>query len=166
MYDTDKNPIIFLDFDGVVNTIYYCYYPRIKRTVFGYAHEEDGFVNNRQAIEWLNELFFHYTYDIVVTSTWRNYCDYREILYNSGLNRMINILGATPRLNTTRGNEIAQWIIEHNEKDRHIIILDDDEDMEFLKSELIKCDPYLGFTLHEYTKCVEKFENWGCREYV
>ena len=160
-----KNPIIFLDFDGVVNTLYYCFYPRQKRECFGYAHEEDGFVNNRQAIEWLNELYFHYKYDIVVTSTWRNYCNYREILYNSGLNRMIDILGATPNIDHIRGNEIAQWIIDNNTKDRHIIILDDDEDMGVLKNDLIKCDPYLGFTLHEYIKCIEKLKKWGYPEY-
>ena len=161
-----KNPIIFLDFDGVVNTIYYRYYPRFKKEIFGYAHEEDGFVNNRQAIEWLNELYFHYNYDIVVTSTWRTYCDYRKILYNSGLNRMINILGATPKINNIRGDEIAQWIIDNNEQDRDIIILDDDEDMGILKTSLIKCDPYLGITLHEYTECVQKFSNWGYPEYI
>ena len=156
-----KKPIIFLDFDGVINTIYYRYYPRQKREMFHYANASDGFVNNRQAIEWLNNLYFHCKYDIVVTSTWRGYCNYREILYNSGLNRMINILGATPQLNGIRGDEIAQWIIENNEQDRDIIILDDDEDMGVLKNDLIKCDPYLGFTLHEYTKCIEKFDEWG-----
>lgn len=161
-----KNPIIFLDFDGVVNTIYYCYYPRLKKEIFGYAHEEDGFVNNRQAIEWLNDLYFHYKYDIVVTSTWRTYCNYREILYNSGLNRQINIIGATPNINHIRGDEIAQWIIDNNEQDRDIIILDDDEDMGILKNNLIKCDPYLGITLHEYTECVKRISNWGYPEYI
>ena len=57
-----KKPIIFLDFDGVVNTIYYRYYPRQKREMFHYANASDGFVNNRQAIEWLNNLYFHCKY--------------------------------------------------------------------------------------------------------
>ena len=160
-----KNPIIFLDFDGVVNTIYYCYYPRLKKDCFRFANEADGFVNNRQAIEWLNQLYFHYRFDIVVTSTWRNYCNYKEILYNSGLNRMINILGATPNINHIRGDEIWQWILDNDCRDRDIIILDDDKDMADLKNDLIKCDPYLGFTIYEYNKCIKKFKKWGYPEY-
>lgn len=64
-----KNNIIFLDFDGVVNTIYYRYYKRFKKYQMRYATSADKIVNNRQAIQWLNELYDKYPYDIVVTST-------------------------------------------------------------------------------------------------
>ena len=166
MYDISKNPIIFLDFDGVVNTIYYRFYPRLKRYDLKFATEEDGFVNNEQAIAWLNKLYDQYTYEIVVTSTWRNYCDYREILYNSGLNKEIKILGATPNITHIRGDEIWQWILDNDCRDRHIIILDDDEDMVGLKNDLIKCNPYLGFTIYEYQKCIDRLKKWGYSKYI
>lgn len=44
-------PIIFLDFDGVVNTIYYRFYERDNQYKFRYAHSVDNFVNNEQAIQ-------------------------------------------------------------------------------------------------------------------
>ena len=46
-----KNNIIFLDFDGVVNTIYYRYYKRFKKYQMRYATSADKIVNNRQAIQ-------------------------------------------------------------------------------------------------------------------
>lgn len=159
-----KNPIIFLDFDGVVNTIYYRYYPRDGYARLRYANSADNMVNNEQAIAWLNALFKKYDYDIVVTSTWRFSCDYENILYNSGLNRHIKILGHTPKLEGCRGDEICTWIIGNNCRDRDIIILDDDTDMGVLMNDLIKCDPYLGFTIHEYQKCIDKFKEWDCME--
>ena len=156
-----KNPIIFLDFDGVVNTIFYRYYPREDKYHFRYAHEEDGFVNNTQAIAWLNELYLKYPFDIVVTSTWRRFSDYRAILMKSGLDLRINILGATPWLeNETRGAEIIKWIDDNHCRDRNIIILDDDTDMEGLNKDLIKCDPYLGFTIYEYMECLKRMKEF------
>ena len=157
-----KKLIIFLDFDGVVNTIYYREYPRLNKTLFNYAHAADGFVNNRQAIEWLNELYKRYDYEIVVTSTWRYSCDYKQILYNSGLDSSIEILGATPKLNDCkRGDEIAQWIIDNHMEDRDVIILDDDDDMGIMSNSLIKCDGLLGFTIYEYMECLQRFQDLG-----
>ena len=157
-------PIVFLDFDGVVNTIYYRYYNREKQYKFRYANSADGLVNNEQAIQWLNELYSHFPFDIVVTSTWRIHCNYREILYNSGLSFQISILGCTPNLSgAQRGEEIAQWIIDNKEQFADIIILDDDEDMDIMMPSLVKCDPYLGFTIYQYQECLKRmkqFEEW------
>ena len=157
-------PIIFLDFDGVVNTIYYRFYNRDNQYKFRYANSADGLVNNEQAIQWLNELYNQFPFDIVVTSTWRTHCNYRKILYNSGLNIWISILGHTPNISgAERGEEITQWIIDNNEQNTDIIILDDDEDMGIMKSSLVKCDPYLGFTIYQYQECLKKmkqFKEW------
>lgn len=157
-------PIIFLDFDGVVNTIYYRFYERDNQYKFRYANSADDFVNNEQAIQWLNELYRNYPFDIVITSTWRTHCNYRRILYNSGLNMKISILGCTPSISgAERGDEIAQWIIDNKERDANIIILDDDTDMSVMKSNLVKCDPYLGFTIYQYQECLKRmkqFEEW------
>lgn len=155
-----KNNIIFLDFDGVVNTIYYRYYKRFKKYQMRYATSADKIVNNRQAIQWLNELYDKYPYDIVVTSTWRLHSNCIQILYNSGLNKKIKIIGYTPHLEgKTRGEEIKKWIEDNNYINfNNFIILDDDTDMGNLDKHLIKCDPYLGFTIYEFNKCIDFFE--------
>ena len=152
--------IIFLDFDGVVNTIYYRYYKRFKKYQMRYATSADGIVNNRQAIQWLNELYDRYPYDIVVTSTWRLYSNCIQILYNSGLNKKIKIIGYTPYLEgKIRGEEIKKWIEDNNYINfNNFIILDDDTDMGDLDNHLIKCDPYLGFTIYEFEKCIDFFK--------
>ena len=155
-----KNNIIFLDFDGVVNTIYYRYYKRFKKYQMRYATSADKIVNNRQAIQWLNELYDKYPYDIVVTSTWRLHSNCIQILYNSGLNKKIKIIGYTPHLEgKTRGEEIKKWIEDNNYINfNNFIILDDDTDMGDLDKYLIKCDPYLGFTIYEFNKCIDFFK--------
>lgn len=158
-------PIIFLDFDGVVNTIYYRQYPRMKHLGndgWGMycAMPDDGFVSNRQAIEWLNELYKKNPYDIVVSSTWRLHKDRdcSKILYNSGLSQEIKILGTTPCFSgRPRGEEIQAWIDEHNFIG-NFVILDDDSDMAHLIDKLVHCDSYLGFTLHEMNEVESRFE--------
>lgn len=155
-----KKRIIFLDFDGVVNTIYYRYYKRFKKYQMRYATSADGIVNNRQAIQWLNELYDRYPYDIVVTSTWRLHSNCIQILYNSGLNKKIKIIGYTPYLEgKIRGEEIKKWIEDNNYINfNNFVVLDDDTDMGDLDNYLIKCDPYLGFTIYEFEKCIDFFK--------
>ncbi len=168
-------PIIFLDFDGVINTPIWREYNRNKEHPNGifrcdYAFPEDGFVNNFQAMCWLNELYSKIKYDIVVSSTWRNCCgkskhkdvkdrlELDEILYNSGLNKEIKIIGKTPSCEyiqgATRGNEIKKWINDNNFSGK-FIILDDDSDMGDLIDNLVKCDTYFGFGIMEFQKAKE-----------
>ena len=78
--------IVFLDFDGVVETIYW---EKAKDGTWSYnvhkfGHEE---LNNKQAIGWLNELYKKVPYKVVVTSTWRYSMDIaqlQELLIKSG----------------------------------------------------------------------------------
>lgn len=100
-------PIVFLDYDGVVNTFIWREYPRSNKFKVDIAHSEDGFVNDFQAICWLNELYNKIPFDIIVTSTWRLFPNYKEVLYNGGLNSKIKVLGKTPQIiNGSRGDEI------------------------------------------------------------
>lgn len=148
-------PIIFLDFDGVVNTIYW------KKDTNGICclnvmkggHTE---LNNQQAIGWLNELYIEIPYDIVVSSTWRMSMSVEELqhlLIKSGFRPEIQVIGKTPVLHKHRGLEIQQWIDEHNYTGDFIII-DDDEDMEHLHNKLVHCDTLIGFTIYEYRKAI------------
>ena len=125
-------PIVFLDFDGVVETIYW---EKDKDGSWSYNIHKYGRdeLNNKQAIGWLNELYSKVPYDIVVSSTWR--------------------IGMTPRLYQQRGLEIQKWIDDNNFKGKFVII-DDDSDMCHLLPLLVRCDCQLGFTIYDYQKAL------------
>ena len=149
-------PVVFLDFDGVVNTIYW------KKDTNGICcvnvmkggHTE---LNNQQAIGWLNELYSIVQYDIVVSSTWRMSMtleELQDLLIKSGFRPDIRVIGKTPVLHEERGIEIQQWIDENNFTGDFIII-DDDSDMGELLPKLVKCDTYIGFTIYDYQKSLK-----------
>ena len=125
-------PVVFLDFDGVVETIYW---EKDKDGSWSFNVHKSGReeLNNKQAIGWLNELYSKIPYDIVVSSTWR--------------------IGMTPILHQQRGLEIQKWIDDNNFKGKFVII-DDDSDMCHLLPLLVRCDCQLGFTIYDYQKAL------------
>ena len=148
-------PIIFLDFDGVVETIYWDKKEDGSFTLNSHklGHNE---LNNKQAIGWLNELYSHIPYDVVISSTWRismSLEQLQDLLINSGFNPNIKVIGMTPILHQQRGLEIQQWIDENNFNGKFIII-DDDSDMCHLLPLLVRCDCQLGFTIYDYNKAL------------
>lgn len=148
-------PVIFLDFDGVVETIYWDKKEDGSFTLNSHklGHNE---LNNKQAIGWLNELYSHIPYDVVISSTWRismSLEQLQDLLINSGFNPNIKVIGMTPILHQQRGLEIQQWIDENNFNGKFIII-DDDSDMCHLLPLLVRCDCQLGFTIYDYNKAL------------
>lgn len=149
-------PVVFLDIDGVVETIYWekASDGTWSYNVHKYGHEE---LNNKQAIGWLNELYNKVPYDIVISSSWRykmNKDQFQELLVKSGFNPNIKVIDTTPILYQQRGLEIQKWLDDNNFKGKFIII-DDDCDMCHLRPFLIRCDCQLGFTIYEYQKALE-----------
>lgn len=151
-----EKPIIFLDFDGVVETIYW--EKDIDGTWSFNVHKTGrNELNNKQAIGWLNELYKKVPYDIVVSSTWRINTPVealQDLLINSGFNPEIQVIGKTPVLYQQRGLEIQEWIDIHEFKGKFIII-DDDSDMCHLLPLLVRCDCQLGFTIYDYQKALK-----------
>ena len=148
-------PIIFLDFDGVVETIYW---GKDKDGSWSYNIHKYGRdeLNNKQAIGCLNELYSKVPYDIVVSSTWRigmTLQQLQTLITKSGFNPKIKVIGMTPILHQQRGLEIQQWIDDNNFKDKFVII-DDDSDMCHLLPVLVRCDCQLGFTIYDYQKAL------------
>lgn len=149
-------PVIFLDFDGVVETIYWDKTEDgiVSLNAHKYRHSE---LNNKQAIGWLNELYSKVPYNIVVSSTWRigmSKEELQKLLTNSGFNPKIKVIGVTPILHQQRGLEIQQWIDDNDFKGKFIIV-DDDCDMCHLMPFLIRCDSLLGFTIYDYQKALK-----------
>lgn len=154
--------LIFLDYDGVVNTL--CFNDVYSEP--NYNWPSDNRVNNTQAIAWLNKICRDFDCGIVVTSTWRKRDNYKECLWNAGLNTNIPLLGKTDECaymeHETRGREISKWIDEHKDimsEIRDFIILDDDADMWYLSDHLIQTDTYLGLGFYEWEKIRKRWEN-------
>lgn len=150
-----NKPIIFLDFDGVVETIYWDFNEDgvLDFNVHKHRHEQ---LNNKQAIGWLNELYKQVPYDVVISSTWRYYMEVDELqalLTRSGFDPRIKVIGKTPVLYQQRGFEIDKWL-KDNEFDNKFIIIDDDCDMCYLSSYLVRTDCQLGFTIYDYGKAL------------
>jgi hypothetical protein len=141
--------VVFLDFDGVVNTPWW----EVKdgKLVSCFAFPEDGKVNNWQAVQWVCDFCSKYGYKVVISSTWRtdglDTCI--RCLKNGGWWDSVEIVGATPVLHTDRGDEISAWLYEHPEV-KEYLIFDDDEDMTVHMNRLVKCRTSAGFLLDEY----------------
>lgn len=142
--------ILFLDYDGVVNTIMW----NEKGTVASYGYPWDNKVNNFQAVQWISEFCEKYGFDIVVTSTWRQDKNYKECLINGGLRKGIEILGRTKVLNRPRGEEIKEYLDSHPEIEQYIIVDDEDDMLEEQKEFLVKVNGTYGFNKPDYDKCV------------
>lgn len=147
--------IIFLDYDGVVNTP--IWNKETGKCRFNFP--SDGRVNNEQAIMWLNELWRKtgQTAAIVVSSTWRYACrqdenSYQDCLYNAGLDPHIKIIGCTDFIDfgyTTRTEEIKSYIEKYKDEIDNYVILDD----EFVDLDnFVQCNSNYGFGLEEFVK--------------
>lgn len=145
--------VIFLDIDGVLNNSkhltelmellgrkqYFSIINQIHETPFDY-----------RSCKLLQELIKETEAEIVLSSTWRLNDNGIEIIEQYA---GISIRDTTPVLNTIRGEEIKQYLDNHQEITEYII-LDDDTDM--LKEQmghLVKVNNRIGFTITEYIQC-------------
>ena len=171
-FNLEPRRILFLDIDGVVNTIMIYSEPikgRNLREKDGFyidlCHPDDKRVSNEFACRWLSKLCLEYNLDIVISSSWaigNKLNKLKKALYNSGLDSRINIIDKTSKnFGHPRGAQIEAWLIDNDiNLDRDIIIiLDDDSDMLSFKRDytpyLIKCNTYTGFGLTEYSHACE-----------
>lgn len=147
--------IVFLDYDGVVNTPMW----NEQGTHCSYGFPGDGKVNNFQAVQWLSEACQKFHFDIVVTSTWRLDENYKECLINAGLRHGIEIRGKTPRLkDKTRGDEIQHYIDAHPEIEYYIIVDDEDDLLPNQMNNFIQTDGDVGFALKDFRRFEEIFQ--------
>ncbi len=140
--------VVFLDYDGVVNTPMWDNNGKHCR----YNFPRDNKVNNFQCVQWVSEFCEKFGYDIVVSSSWRTDANYKECLINGGLRKDIKILGRTPAtFKYSRGREIQMYLDEHPEIE-NFLIFDDEDDMENLSDHLVLCNTAYGFCMPEYSK--------------
>lgn len=162
--------VVFLDIDGVVNTLMINTKPfntsrgQISRDGFYYKLNtpNDLEVSNIQAVMWLNKLCKETNAKIVITSTWRMGKDglknTEKALRNSGLLPEIEILGGTPikySIYNIRGNEIEEYLNNHRDIDKYVII---DDDLDMLPKQinnLVVTDTNVGITYRTYIRALE-----------
>lgn len=146
--------IVFLDFDGVVNTP--LPNPATGKLCVNLHHE----VNNRKAVKLVSDFCEQFGFVVVVTSTWRLFeDDWRECLTRAGFSENVPIIGKTPRspkVNPRRGEEIAMFLRELKEPVEDFLIFDDDSDMEQFMDRLVKCSFHKGFTEAKFEEAKNK----------
>lgn len=147
--------ILFLDFDGVVNT------PLWTSNGWSINMPKDNKVNNAEAVALISKFCAMFDFDIVVTSDWRLDDNWRQCLLNGGLDPQVCIRDKTanlwhPQSSLCRGSEIQQWLNEHPEVEMFIIIDDDITDMlpEHMPH-IIHTDEEIGFTEWNLNQCID-----------
>lgn len=141
-FSGELNNIIFLDFDGVLNLDiddYSCKFP------------------NKEPINNLNKFCTENNFKIVVISSWRKSLDYKEKLYKSGLSERIEILGATKSLDKDRESEVIDYLENHHNTNKFIIL--DDGDFFELKKYQVQTIFEKGFDDKKYNEAIELIKN-------
>lgn len=150
------NPIIFLDFDGVLNS--QLYYKRLKDEELVGTHTD----LDPEAVQKLNTLCTEAKAKVVITATARlnrSIEELEEMLEKTGFTG--EILGKTEDLRNgkgsdsiLRGNEVLHWIKGHPAEIgapywnyHQYVILDDDSDfLYWQRNNMVITDPYVGIT--------------------
>lgn len=140
-----EKPIIFLDFDGVLNTEQYQAELAISRNP---VRDEWGPLFSARAVGNLKKIVEATNADIVVTSTWR------FIHGLAGLKKMWSqrsmpgkLRGILPcdSLLPTRGEEISEYLSGH-QISAYVILDDLDEFMDSLCPHFIPVNPIVGIS--------------------
>jgi len=142
--------IIFLDIDGVLNN---------------YSSKSNGLLKEQQdthypllwepdLVEILNRIVKETEAKIVLSSTWRSFKDAYDVIVND---MKIHISDETPDTAKTRGHEIQTWLDDNPFVDK-FVILDDEADMDHLKSHLLQTDPKIGLTNEIADEAIERLK--------
>ena len=120
--EVSKKKIIFLDFDGVMDTAYYNHVLNSKGLP---ECDEYGVVFDPSCVENLKYIIEQTGADIVVSSSWKDYMSYKEMLgmwekrYLPGF-----VIDMTPTVSRHRGDEIDAWLTECPKECQYVIIDD------------------------------------------
>ena len=140
--------IIFLDIDGVLNSMS----GLIKR---GGQSVQDLYVEHIEVLMWLIRKTKSH---VVITSTWRlgkSVDDLKQLFYNYGVPSKY-IIDKTERLSgKQRGEEIKLWLDTTDKDIEGFVVIDDDSDMDAIRSNFVKTQHDYGLTYTEALKCFE-----------
>lgn len=144
------NRLVFLDFDGVLNSNAY----------FRRCPEAAGSVSiDKVLVKRLSDFLLRSNCDVVISSTWREgrkLAELRDILLDRGLAESLSskIVGMTPVLDgdAERGEEILAFLTKKVRGMVPFVIFDDDDDMGSFRSRLVQTDPEVGLSSSDIKK--------------
>jgi hypothetical protein len=166
----DKQPIIFLDIDGVFNcqlfyrskqfNDYKDAKKQLRKDVKAKKIESLYYYASqicKERVEWFNQLCVELNASIVISSTWRSNKTVEELQeifdYCGGT---FKIISKTPHTGYERGTEISKWLKENIKLETHgchyfdfynYVIIDDDSDMLLnQRFNFFQTDNYSGLT--------------------
>ncbi|WP_255784549.1 HAD domain-containing protein [Prevotella sp. E2-28] len=116
--------IIFLDFDGVMDTAYYDHVLSKLRLP---GNDTFGTVFDPNCVQNLKEIIDKTGADIVVSSSWKHFMTYKDFLDMwefRGLPGFVTDVTPTPDIRRNRGDEIDAWLDECNVECQYVIIDD------------------------------------------
>lgn len=137
--------IIFLDFDGVMDTAYYDAY--LVRNDLPESDANGRPLFDPQCIDNLKKIIEHTGADIVVTSDWKYIDSFSNLLDMWEQRKMPGLLlDTTPNISSHRGNEIDCWLKECKSACNYVIIDDlGAENFNYHQLEnLVIVNPYTG----------------------
>lgn len=135
--------VIFLDYDGVINI------------------EPDnflGYFENPEAIYYIGKFCKEYNFQIVVTSSWKINPEYKNLLYDSGLDSDVKIIGCTDISFKGRKYEIENYLNDHKEIEKYLIIDDAFIDGE-LGAHQVQTAFKIGYTKEKYKETISRYNN-------
>ncbi|MCM1140833.1 MAG: HAD domain-containing protein [Muribaculum sp.] len=148
--------IIFLDFDGVMDTASYCSYLERKGMPECDLNRRPYF--DPKCIKYLQMIIDATGADVVVSSDWKyidSYGDLIEMWKERGLPGFIT--DVTPNVSKHRGDEIDRWL-EECKTSVNYVILDDLDSSCFNKHQLpflITINPNIGLDYTSACKAIE-----------
>jgi hypothetical protein len=144
-WPTEPCRIVFLDFDGVLNSE-----QSTQQLGTRYRFE-------RSSVEALNGVLRQSEAHIVITSSWRESWSLREnaeFLERDGV-LPARVVGKTPVLGQERGLEIEAWLRSAPYAVASFVILDDREDMAMHRERLVRVNPQVGLSLAQAERAIE-----------
>jgi len=142
--------VLFLDFDGVLNS---------RR--FYVARPSHEFKLDPVAVERVNRLLERTGAKVVVSSVWRigrSIEALQAVLEEYGFRG--KVIGRTPRLRAAvRGEEIREWLVMHPSFNvESFVIIDDDSDMVDLSDRLVQTTHRFGICDRHVRDAVKLFD--------
>ena len=155
--------IIFLDFDGVMDT---AYYDHILSKEGLPGNDFFGTVFDPNCVRNLAKIIENTGADIVVSSSWKHFMSYKEFLdmweYRN-LPGFVTDVTPTPAVRRNRGDEIDAWLDECDVECQYVIIddLDGSNFNEYQLPRLLVVNPFNGLDEEIAERAIELLNQEG-----
>lgn len=145
--------ILFLDFDGVLNTEHYQGLLQYQGKTW---QDEHGAFFDPNAVKQLKRIIDATDADIVVESSWK-YLGLEAMQEMWAVRNLPGrVIDITPSsVGDNKGVEIASWLSEHAIQDTHYVIIDDEYViLDSQSSHFVLTNPYEGITKEQADRAI------------